>query len=761
MSVRRSEYFLQWRQLRDRAFLGSTSTLDKFIRGRPQEPEYDLETRDAYFMDWRQWRDENKDSRISLAEYVCKPPTSSKIASLLTSRQIEDIEKSRVVNTNFLTPRGYGPEVEIPLELNILLRKYQLQGIYWLNREKPHGKILADDMGLGKTIQALAAVALLPKRSNGARQALIIVPRQVLRNWKNEIDRVYKPSTHAHAMAVIIVHGQEGQKPVDLTVEQLRGNDVVLTTPDTIYRQIRNYHAAATLIREGHSAKVPKTGFCLVGVEPPTNLSEAGNTKHLGPITSWQMIILDEAHVIRTHKGAVVANLNMLKADRKLALTGTPISNTPEDVFNILSFIEDDSGKDFNTFRDEVVQPIVKRPNLGKPGGFEKDFAPLHAIFRRCLLRRDKSMTIDGASIVSLQKKTIFKHLAKFTDLEEKIYEATFNMGKSEYEKYSNEGKTIAAGAGKFPFILVNFLRLRQACCAPALLLEASKAYASQQTSARGEEDDDEDPKEVLDAQYSISTELKRLCESAEKDSLVPAKTRVLMDILDRTYARNSEAKVLIFTEWTKHLHHLIAQLKSRGYNFLPFHGGLSPADRDEAQQKYFADGINGLVLTFGAGGVGLNLVMANLVVLMSPPWNPQRDAQAMDRAYRIGQDRDVEVHHIYALSMELRSGYAWKTLPTIEDVIQRKQAVKLDFFAGSYGQEHTENSQGGMSTDPGEKDAQRMYETSRFLRSREPSDLEVQALRDVETSAQALSESDALSNAFHEFAEAYLPDFE
>ena len=669
-----------------------------------------------------------------------------------------DIEKSQVVNTTFLTPRGYGPEAEIPLELSILPRPYQLQGVYCLSRPTPSGKILADDMGLGKTIQALAAVAHLPNRSNGARQALIIVPRQVLRNWMNETEKVYNPGDHAHAMAVIVVHGQEGHKPADVTVEQLRGYDIVLTTPDTICRHISAYQAAATLIREGGSPKVPKTGFCLIGVEPPTHLSKAGTTNQLGPITSWQMIILDEAHEIRSRRGAVVAKLNMLKADRKLALTGTPISNTPEDMFNILSFIEDESGKDFKTFRDEVAQPIVKRPNLGRPGGFEKDFAPLHAIFRRCLLRRDKSMIIDGESIVSLKKKTVFKHLAKFSDLEEKIYEATFNLGKSEYLS-SNKGKTMAAD--KSVFILENFLRLRQACCAPSLLLEASKTHVSQQTSASIDEDDEEDPKEMSDAQYSISSEIKRLCECAEEESLVPAKTRVLLNILDRTYAREPEAKVLIFTEWAKHLHHLIAQLKSRGYNFLPFHGGLSPADRDEAQQKYFADGINGLVLTVGAGGVGLNLVKANIVVLMSPPWNPQRDAQAMDRAYRIGQDKDVEVHQIYALSMELRSGYAWKTLPTIEDLIQRKQAVKLDFVAGSYGQEHTENSQGGMSTDPGKEDAQRMYETSRFSLSREPSDLEAQALRDVETSAQAPPERDALSKLWDNFAEAYMPEFE
>ena len=61
---------MYWRQLRDRGLLDSTWTLDKFISGVPQEPEYDTNTRVKYFMDWRQWRDENKHSRISLVEYV-------------------------------------------------------------------------------------------------------------------------------------------------------------------------------------------------------------------------------------------------------------------------------------------------------------------------------------------------------------------------------------------------------------------------------------------------------------------------------------------------------------------------------------------------------------------------------------------------------------------------------------------------------------------------------------------------------------------
>ena len=83
-------------------------------------------------------------------------------------------------------------------------------------------EVMIDLIPLGKTIQALAAVAHLPNRSNGARQALIIVPRQVLRNWMNETEKVYNPGDHAHAMAVIIVHGQEGYKPADVQSSSLQ-----------------------------------------------------------------------------------------------------------------------------------------------------------------------------------------------------------------------------------------------------------------------------------------------------------------------------------------------------------------------------------------------------------------------------------------------------------------------------------------------------------------------------------------------------------
>lgn len=271
----------------------------------------------------------------------------------------------------------------------------------------------------------------------------------------------------------------------------------------------------------------------------------------------------------------------------------------------------------------------------------------------RILFRRDKTMTINGVSIVSLRKKTICKYLAKLSELEQRIYQATHNMGKMKL------GSTLGkAPTGQLVHILENFLRLRQACCAPGLLLDASKARVEKQIIKNDADEDDKNPQENADAQYTISRELKQLCRSVEKDHVLPAKTRVLLSLLDRIYGQDPEARVPIFTEWTKHLQRLLSQRSSRGCNFSPFHGELSPNQRDEAQAEYFPDGVNGSILTVGPGRVGSNLVKANIVIMLSPPWNSQRDARAMDRAYRIGQHLDVEVHRTFTLSMELRTGY-------------------------------------------------------------------------------------------------------
>ncbi len=87
----------------------------------------------------------------------------------------------------------------------------------------------------------------------------------------------------ASFLAVVIVHGQEGLKPLANTVQTLRGYDIVSTTPETICTQIRNWKKACTVIASGGSAEVLMNGFGLVGVAPSKNVSRVGRTKKLEP----------------------------------------------------------------------------------------------------------------------------------------------------------------------------------------------------------------------------------------------------------------------------------------------------------------------------------------------------------------------------------------------------------------------------------------------------------------------------------------------
>ena len=140
----------------------------------------------------------------------------------------------------------------------------------------------------------------------------------------------------------------------------------------------------------------------------------------------------------------------------------------------------------------------MTRPHIGQIDEFEKDFGPLHSIFRRVLLRRDKTVTMDEVSIISLKKKTITRHLTKISELEKKIYEAVYQMGKKEFQRFSNQSKSISVA--KSIDILENFLRIRQTCCDMGLLLDAANAKDLQRIKTSNEDDDDdENPQEMPD----------------------------------------------------------------------------------------------------------------------------------------------------------------------------------------------------------------------------------------------------------------------
>ena len=102
-------------------------------------------------------------------------------------------------------------------------------------------------------------------------------------------------------------------------MDEQRGFDIVLTTPDTICAQIRAYKKALAAISEGASAQIPENDFDPVGVAPPKSLNRADYIKELRPVISWQMVVSDKLYLTRLKTGRIVKNLIVLKADRKLA----------------------------------------------------------------------------------------------------------------------------------------------------------------------------------------------------------------------------------------------------------------------------------------------------------------------------------------------------------------------------------------------------------------------------------------------------------
>ncbi|MBM7560154.1 DEAD/DEAH box helicase [Marinitoga litoralis] len=284
-------------------------------------------------------------------------------------------------------------EYEVP-ELKMPMRDYQIQGYYFLRylHEFNFNGILADDMGLGKTVQTISLILSLKEKN---RKFLIITPRSVVYNWAYEIEKF------TSNLKYYIYHHNQKDIPDDV--------DVILTT----YGTIRNY---------------------------------IDNFKDL------YYIILDEAQYIKNHETKLYSAIKKLKAPHKLALTGTPLENSLDDLYNIFEFLmpgflgkRKEFARKYNYDNKESIKKLQKKIN------------PF-------ILRR--------------KKENVLKELPPKT--EEYIYNEMTQHQLKIYHQLLNEYKQkIAMSQGIINFsVLEGLLRLRQIVNHPKLLgvnIESSK----------------------------------------------------------------------------------------------------------------------------------------------------------------------------------------------------------------------------------------------------------------------------------------------
>jgi superfamily II DNA or RNA helicase len=454
--------------------------------------------------------------------------------------------------------------------LQATLRPYQLAGVRWLHllARLGLGACLADDMGLGKTIQVLSLLLVLKEQSGDKRKpSLLVAPASLLANWAAEIAR-FAPSLKA-----VIVH------------------------PSAASAEKRKFDDAVDLA--GVDLAITSYGFL-------TRAAWLAQTR-------WRLVVIDEAQAIKTPSTKQTRAVKQIKADARIALTGTPIENRIGDLWSIFDFINPGllgSAKQFSSF----VKQLDERPH--------NPYAPLRELVRPYILRRMKT---DRSIIADLPDKTEVKAFCLLSRKQAALYQQAVDTLSGSIEA--------ADGIERRGLVLSLLMRLKQICNHPSQWL-GDNAWA--------EED---------------SGKLARLREITE-------------EIASR------QEKVLIFTQFRETTAPLAAFLGSVfGREGLVLHGETEVKKRKDLVRRFQEDDdVPFFVLSVKAGGAGLNLTAASHVIHFDRWWNPAVENQATDRAFRIGQTKNVLVHKFVCQG-------------TVEDkidqMIESKQQLAGDFLSG------------------------------------------------------------------------------
>lgn len=462
--------------------------------------------------------------------------------ALLADRQHEAeisvdavFDRARKELATFSQPVALDP----PASFTGVLRPYQREGLGWFAflQRFGFGGCLADDMGLGKTIMVLA---LLDARRIAAasgeiprRPSLVVVPRSLVGNWLAEASR-FTPALRL----VDHSHAQRRVQGVDFDT-----SDAVLVTYGTLRRDI-------------------------------TELATV----------QFDYVVLDEAQTIKNATTASAKAARLLRAEHRLALSGTPIENHLGELWSLFEFLNPGILGRSSVFQRAAADAATGRETTHL----------LSRGLRPFILRRTKQQV--ASELPARTEQTI---ICELLPKDRRLYENLRRHYRSSIlDRVDREGVTKS-----HLHILEALLRLRQASCHAGLI----------------------DPKRAGD-------------ESAKFDVLLPQLEEVVAE----------GHKAIVFSQFTTLLGLLRQRLDAAKVTYEYLDG--QTRNRTERVQRFQEDPAVGIFLiSLKAGGLGLNLTAAEYVFLLDPWWNPAVEAQAIDRAHRIGQTREVFAYRLIA----------------------------------------------------------------------------------------------------------------
>jgi len=512
-----------------------------------------------------------------------------------------------------------------------VLKNYQQVGINWLQLlyNDKLSCILADEMGLGKTLQVIAFLAHLKERGEPGPH-LVVCPASTLENWLRELAKFWPTGR---------VEAYYGGQP-----ERREIREDILERPDSFDVMVTTYNLAT-----GQKADV-------------------GFLKSMG----FNVVVYDEGHLLKNSQSERYNKLMKLRAKFRVLLTGTPLQNNLRELVSLLSFI---LPRLFTENRDDLLE-VFKFKAKATTGESEKSRDELLSEQR---IRKAKTMM--QPFILRRRKEQVLKYLppkshevefCDMTDAQRVIYENELKRNRKEIRTAKNEVDTSTSGpkkaqkaAGKQ---LDNVLmQLRKAALHPLLFREIyTDAKLKKMARMIMDEDVYKEANQTYifeDMQVMNDFELDRLCRKfpvilgefvlADEHYLDSGKAQKLKKMLTDMLAldkpveeRPTEGdRVLLFSQFTLMLDILQRVLDVMGVKYLRMDGQTPVEARQDMIDQYHEDkDIKVFLLSTKAGGFGINLAVANKVIIFDLSFNPHDDKQAEDRAHRVGQTRPVEV---------------------------------------------------------------------------------------------------------------------
>ncbi|EST08495.1 SNF2-related [Kalmanozyma brasiliensis GHG001] len=515
------------------------------------------------------------------------------------------------------------------LSSKVTLKDYQLVGVNWLYLlyRKRTSCILADEMGLGKTAQVIAFFAHL--KDLGIRGPhLVVAPSSVLENWDREF-RFFCPSLNVRKYYGSLKDRAELR-------EELSSDpalEVILTTYDMAAGGPADHNFLRKFGRRGCGRSECKPGCS----EPDCR---AGG---------FEVCVFDEGHMLKNRKSQKYEKLLRLKTHHRLLLTGTPLQNNLQELVSLLNFIMPEYFAD----AEEALAAIFKV----KAGGQQNELSKQRVDRAKKMMHPFVLRRLKDKVLTDLTTKTIRVEYCDMTVVQRKIYSAAVARTRrvaAEAEAAPTTRKTAAASTSRESGNVL--MELRKAANHPLLsrrLFDEAKIDAMARDLLKEPDYADsifdhvkEDLRINTDAQLSFSAQTY---PSTRKHVLPPAewmksgKVQALQRLIPEIQAKGD--RILIFSQFTMVLDILCVCLDHMKVKYVGFTGSTQVEDRQVLVDEFTNDpSITVFLLSTKAGGLGINLIAANWVILFDQDFNPHNDKQAADRSYRMGQTKPVTV---------------------------------------------------------------------------------------------------------------------